>query len=735
MRQGHVRAGVGLAVVALLLSVIGLSCRTGGTSAGFDYRHPQPRDYPQGHVAGTSSVQCSELAYFGDLPYDMTVHIGSGDLCEFELQEIKVNGRPTGDFIVYNESNVSYLRRANGKENLRIYTFADWRGGENLTVTVSGVDPKGKPVVITIEGKAPERKTCSNSLAFQSPSPEFPYFAVRATFNPANYESFRIESVLANGKAICEFRVFNDGMVLPGSKAERTGESNDLTVSGEVGFSVVFPYRWQAGDNVTVTVSGKADAGKVQEVNAGGNATSNGFWRPEWKYTASLVARETAGIPRRGEPVEATLGLIYDRVTDPNRELRVVTCIPGHPNADAAGYVELPCQVLEVTPWNDRSLIDNDEKDHETGEPIRRYMATTTVRFVFLADLEAYEKRVFLVCYGNPDATAPEYKTDLQVEDEGLGQTVSNTRYRMGLAKNSGAIETVMIKEGGPEILLEHKLETNGAVHWNPGVYSPPLPWVHASDWENPTATFFTGPVVHRVSKYADLPFIDFAAAHVTYEFFAGQPYMKVSTTMEIKKDIFVQALRNGEIVFNHAVLDEFVWKDSMGKIRSMKIEGTKKHPIHALEIPPDTPWMAFISRKAGVGFAGINVDYFNANLYGSPISQAQPYFYVQNGPWIYWSRGLVYPFGGLNFTRMMPVKKGSIYGEILGFLPFRLAEGAYPFAELEKYHTILTQPLEITEWIDLDPNTPKSWIMPLLTMPFDEGVDNAHSSREVPKK
>ena len=83
----------------------------------------------------------------------------------------------------------------------------------------------------------------------------------------------------------------------------------------------------------------------------------------------------------------------------------------------------------------------------------------------------------------------------------------------------------------------------------------------------------------------------------------------------------------------------------------------------------------------------------------------------------------------------MMPVRKGSIYLETMGFLPFRLAKGADLFAEVKTYHKILTHPLKTREWIDLDPKTPEHWIMPLLTAPFNEGVKNAQSSREVPKK
>ena len=56
-------------------------------------------------------------------------------------------------------------------------------------------------------------------------------------------------------------------------------------------------------------------------------------------------------------------------------------------------------------------------------------------------------------------------------------------------------------------------------------------------------------------------------------------------------------------------------------------------------------------------------------------------------------------------------------------------------FAEVEKYQKILTNPLKVTEHIPQDPDTPRQWIMPLLTAPFDEGVKGAKSAREVPEE
>ena len=211
--------------------------------------------------------------------------------------------------------------------------------------------------------------------------------------------------------------------------------------------------------------------------------------------------------------------------------------------------------------------------------------------------------------------------------------------------------------------------------------------------------------------------------------------YAIMSSYMEVMKDLFVQALRNGELVFNHAVLNEFVWMDPLGKVQSLDIETSRKHPIHALEIPAGTPWMAFINREQKVGFASIDLEFTNGNKYGQPPSLAQPYIYVQNGPWIYWARPLVYPFGGLNFTRMMPVRAGSFYLERNAWVPFRFADGDNPFAGVETLQKQLTHPLEIHEWMATDDRTPAAWVMPILTMPFNEGVAGALSGHKEVKE
>ena len=430
------------------------------------------------------------------------------------------------------------------------------------------------------------------------------------------------------------------------------------------------------------------------------------------------------------------VGFFADDITDPGNEIRVVTYDPTSPKADIDGYVVAPCQVESATVWRDPKLLNSDERDPETHELVHRYDPTTSVELLFLADVQPYQEKVYQIVYGNPKAEALHPQTDLKVKQgAGLSQTIENSSYRFFLSTNSGSVEQITILGDGEPVLLEHKLESNGAVHWNPDIYSPPLPWVHASDWEKPEFDQRSGPLRHRTRRYAPLPHMNSVVASVTYEFYASQPYVIMSSFMEVQKEQFVQALRNSEIVFNHAVLNEFVWEDPLGKIQSLKIETARKHPIHALEISPDTPWMAFINRERGVGFAGITLARDNGNRFGQTPSETQPYFYVQNGPWIYWARPNVYPFGGLNFTRMMPVRAGSFYYEKSAWVPFRLAKGDTPFQGLQRIQKALTHPLLVHEWMATDHRTPEKWVMPILTVPFNEGVPGAVSGHKEIKE
>jgi hypothetical protein len=724
-----------------LIAALGLYAQRGSAvpaeSAASKDLNPRPSGYNEaGAPAEKQELRFQPVEVFAGLPYDLVAQFSKNATSEFEVKRVTVNGAAQSDYLVENHGVFNGHKRVHGLEDFTVSVFANWQTGKSYEVVVEGTSDSGQAVRLAVTQESPAERAPVKSTAFGSPTVEFPYHHISVVLAKEVIQPGKVTLVELDGKKSRDVRFFNSGKPHPAKSVkagETEGESYEGWMDGARDFRIVVAVNWTNGSKHELRVKVAADAGQEIAYKAEGTAPgSGGRWNVDWPHTTYIALQETAGLLRESEPVHLSLGFFADDIKKPEREIRVVTYDPTSPKAGADGYVVAPSQIKSVNVWRDERLLNSDERDPETKELVHRYDATTSVELLFLADVQPYQEKVYQVVYGNPNAEAVRATTDLKViQGGGMSQTVENGDYRFFLSTNSGSVEQVTILGKGEPVLLEHKLESNGAVHWNPDIYSPPTPWVHASDWEKPVFDQISGPLMHRTRRYSSLPHMDSVTANVTYEFYPGKPYVLMSSFMEIGKDLFVQALRNSEIVFNHATLDEFVWEDSLGKIQSLKIETARKHPIHALEIPARTPWMAFINREKGVGFANIMLAHENGNRYGQPPSETQPYFYVQNGPWIYWARPNVYPFGGLNFTRMMPVRAGSFYYEKNAWVPFRLAKGDEPFKDLERTQKLLTHPLLVHEWMATDDRTPEKWVMPILTVPFDEGVAGAVSGHK----
>ena len=609
---------------------------------------------------------------------------------------VQINGLPVKNFDMEKTNGVT-----------RILVPYNWRSGEILNVKLVGKD--GTPST-SFKALAPRFE-----MSFGYPSPSFAHYFLSYTFSHDLFDAFTVDKIAINDVEVRDFQISDDGE-----------SAYDLKLTGKNDMRVTARCNWEPDNEYHLKIDGTTENKTPVVLKATGHSgNSAGYWNKDWPYYASVVITENAGVRRVNEPVHLFLGLFADRITDPGCEIRVVEYDPYY-QGEGAPYREIPCQVYNVSTWDDKNLIEHIERDAETGKQVLRYSATVNLEVAFLADVYPYSSKVYLIFYGNPKAPEPKYASKLKVSGEGLGQTVENDFYRIVLDEKSGQLFSVFVKQG-LDIMLEHKLETNGAVHWNPGSYSPPHAWVHASDWENPEMEQITGPIFHQTRRYAPLPHLPHMPTMVTYTFYADQPYVLVSTMLEVTEDCHVKALRNGEIVFNHEVLDEFVYKSPRGNVKSMPIEGSRPHPGHAIHVPADTPWLGFVSREKKIGFAGILLDYTNANKFGGFPRAEQPYIYVANGPWIYWSRALVYSFGSNNPSRMMEVKKGGIYYDKTAYLPFKLGDTqAEAFTMVESYAKPLNAPLNVEVVMDTDPRNSKEWIVPILVEPFDEGVKGA---------
>jgi hypothetical protein len=541
-----------------------------------------------------------------------------------------------------------------------------------------------------------------------------PWYFLKCAFNdPPSLAGgpWIVTRVEASGMRIRDFALFQSGE-----------ETLSREIDGALPFDLKARLSWRAGQEYDVTVQLEhMKTKKTATVSRRATAPAlKGYWNPEWRNYLALVVGEEHGLERTGYPVHATIGLLSNYIRTPD-EIRVVRTDREGPDVR---YTEIPCQVYDFVRWEDRNILDIVEKAEETGERITRYHPTTSLSVAFLANVRPHEKATYLVFYNNPAASRPVYASDLRVRGSGLGKTVENRFYSAVLNPKSGVLYE--ITEKASRIKLEHKLETNGSIHWNPGVYSPPHTWVHTSDWENPPFAEVNGPVFYSIRIAAPLPYYPSVLSSVTYNFYAGVPFFLVRTTIDITDNLFVKALRNGEIVFNKAVFKTIGYKTMGGEVKTIDLTRTRMHPDHVVTLRPDTPWVTFYNQDKGIAFASLYLDQAMTNVEGGEASAEQPFVYIQHGPWYYLARGLVYSFGTNNQTRMLPVRKGSVYYEKNVFYPFSFKKEQGYRAVVDKTFDMLKSPLSITESIETYLESPEGWIVPILTEPFEEGVKEA---------
>jgi hypothetical protein len=444
-----------------------------------------------------------------------------------------------------------------------------------------------------------------------------------------------------------------------------------------------------------------------------------GYWDSGWKNYLSLIISEENGFQRTNYPVQATVGILSKYFNSPD-EIRVVKA---EMKGNDISCTEIPHQVYDLIRWEDKKLLSTEERDEKTGKLITRYHPTTTLSIAFLANLKPYEKATYIVFYNNPAAKKASFKTDLRVKGKGLAKTIENSFYKVTLHPKSGMIYEIYEKETG--IKLEHKLETNGAVHWNPDAYSPPHAWSHCSDWENPAFSEEAGPVFYRLTRSAPLPHLKDVVASITYYFYKDSPLIIIESIMEIKNDFFLKSLRSAEVVFNKKVFNKAAYKTMEGKVEVIDFAHSRMHPKHVITLRPETPWISFFSQEKNIAFSSLFLELSTSNLNGGEASLQQPYIYIQHGPWYYLSRAFVYSFGSNNQTRMLPVRKGSIYYDKNAWMAFSLKKGDYA-SKNDSYFNMLKYPLSIFEEMETYPESPEGWLVPILTEPFEEGVKQA---------
>lgn len=535
-------------------------------------------------------------------------------------------------------------------------------------------------------------------IKYSFPRPDHPCYHLVAAVGVDPERDWKVVEARVNGRRVRDLWVYNDDQ----PQKLRILQRGALA-------KVLVRCDWKNGSTQALELDLQQEEGSAaQTIKAESTApASGGYWDPAWKYYLGVVARENTGLTRTHEPIHLTLATYADRITDPEREVRVVEVDPL-----SGVQTEIPSQTYHASTWT-------------TPKPDKYCQNTTTTEVAFLADVPALSEKVFLVFYGNPKAAKPVYLTDLTVQGQGLELNVENSYYKMHTQGTGGAIDEIDMKMGA-DAVFEHRLETNGAVQWNPDCYSPKRPWTHSSDW-NPPAHYseVRGPIFLMTKRAGIMPEYPEVELSVTYTMYAHNPYFLYSSTMDVVDDLHVIALRNGEFVFNHSVFKEFAWKKPSGEVGSLVIKDGPRHPRHAMRIEADTPWLAYYNREQGCGLGAMTLNLAEMRRIDGMPRKDYPFIYLAWGPWTYFSRVYTYAFGSNNPQRMVKVGKGATYYDQMALTPFQLGrEEADRFDQIEEWHARLADPLDVRIELDTDDRVPEEWVPPILVADFEEMED-----------
>jgi hypothetical protein len=493
--------------------------------------------------------------------------------------------------------------------------------------------------------------------------------------------------------------------------SERPPSGYSLSQDGTLykNFNVTGWVRWEPGKDYSIRLSVRMKkAVKASSSDTWITATRTvkapqgvPVFSKEWKSYKSVILSETAGINRTGEPVEVLLAFYPDEAQQLTRDIRVVAVDP-----ETHALTEVPSQVYDQMEYLEE---DNLAPDRD-GKPTRQtplWLPTTTIRVAFLADVPAKSSKVYLVFYNNPDAMVRLYTTDLRVQGAAPGLQIDNNAMSVILHPNSGHLDEIKLKSK-PDAPLYHRLETNGAMHWNPDIYVPPRPWTHTADWKPPrNISTVSGSIIARSDVWDDMREVPEVDASVRYEFYPGVPYFVSTTTMRIKETVQALALRNSEMVIKRELITHAAWYDILSD--SVIVYDVEHMPDLAdLKMEADVPWIIFFNKEKGIGFAGIQLGYSNTGV-ESPVRLLNPFFYITAGPWIYWARGLSHTFLSSNMQQVVPVLKGNVFSEKWAYLVFETDKTPTPYAPVVEWHKRLTSPLRIQLVEEVDERVSKT--------------------------
>ena len=317
------------------------------------------------------------------------------------------------------------------------------------------------------------------------------------------------------------------------------------------------------------------------------------------------------------------------------------------------------------------------------------------LRVVFPLSLAADEtKTVWLIAGDAAAALTGELRlagagTELQIENEFYRADLTRSADSEGKNHASGQLRELLLKQGFDVRLFRGE----NRMHWAPNFHKPGRAYYSTvAGWDDPeTCRVEKGPYRVRTIRQDRAPDHPEILLTAVYDFYAGLPWFRFYSEMEIMEDIELLLLRNDEMTMD-SLFTHVAFQRPAGTIEDLPF-AQRDAVLEQQPLENDAPWLCFYHQEKGYAFGSIRLDYDNHDDFGEPSPLYHPHTRISDGAGggKYWNRRLI-------DEQRTYVPRGSRYIEENAYLVFRI-DVADKFRGIREWAARLRQPPRVRVW------------------------------------
>jgi hypothetical protein len=378
---------------------------------------------------------------------------------------------------------------------------------------------------------------------------------------------------------------------------------------------------------------------------------------------ARIEILENSGLDRELEYVVCSLQIPAEEIE--SSELQIVAVSKNNGE-------NIPCQIFNRHAFKEQNIV--------------------LFQVIFPVTLGANESKSYLLMRTSQNDSIP---TDLFHQGKGLEIIVENEFYRADLTKSdqsepksnsSGQLRELFLKMGFDLQLFR----TENRMHWAPNFQNRAYNHYETiAGWENPeNYVLDIGPYLVYTLRYDQAPRHPEIELTANYYFYAGLPYFRFYSSMEITDNIWLFLLRNDEMTMD-SLFTHVAFQRPDGQIEDLAFSDRYKI-LEEKPIENNATWLCFYNADKDYAFGSIRLNYDTKNIQGFDSPTYLPHTKISDGAGggKYWNRRLIHEYPTL-------VPKGSRYIEENAYLVFRI-DKKDRFKKIKYWADRLHHPLEV---------------------------------------